>query len=48
MPGRATPTSSAAFPNSYGTLGYATRLRIELEPVGRAVALRHVRFHDLD
>ncbi|MGH3575588.1 MAG: FAD-binding oxidoreductase, partial [Pseudonocardiaceae bacterium] len=23
----------AGFPNSYGTLGYATRLRIELEPV---------------
>ncbi len=35
------------FPNSYGTLGYATRLRIELEPVGRSVALRHVRFHDV-
>ncbi|WP_307812475.1 FAD-binding oxidoreductase [Phycicoccus sp. CSK15P-2] len=37
-----------AFPNSYGTLGYATRLRIALEPVGRTVSLRHVRFHDLD
>ena len=37
-----------AFPNSYGTLGYATRLRIELEPVERHVALRHVRFHDLE
>ncbi|MFW5469692.1 FAD-binding oxidoreductase [Knoellia sp. CPCC 206435] len=36
------------FPNSYGSLGYATRLRIELEPVGTHVALRHVRFHDLD
>ncbi|GLY26756.1 FAD-binding oxidoreductase [Kineosporia sp. NBRC 101731] len=36
------------FPNSYGTLGYATRLRIELEPVKPAVALRHVRFGDLD
>lgn len=35
------------FPNSYGSLGYATRLRIALEPVCRAVALRHVRFHDL-
>jgi FAD/FMN-containing dehydrogenase len=35
------------FPNSYGTLGYATRLRIELEPVLPKVALRHVRFHDL-
>lgn len=35
-----------AFPNSYGSLGYATRLRIELEPVPAYVALRHVRFHD--
>jgi FAD/FMN-containing dehydrogenase len=33
-----------AFPNSYGSLGYATRLRIELEPVRSRVALRHVRF----
>ncbi len=37
-----------AFPNSYGSLGYATRLRIELEPVGPRVALRHLRFDDLD
>jgi FAD/FMN-containing dehydrogenase len=37
-----------AFPNSYGTLGYSTRLRIELEPVTPFVALRHVRFHSLD
>ena len=36
------------FPNSYGTLGYATRLRIQLEPVARYVALRHLRFDDLD
>ncbi|NKY17896.1 FAD-binding oxidoreductase [Tsukamurella spumae] len=36
------------FPNSYGTLGYSTRLTIELEPVGRYVELRHVRFHTLD
>jgi len=36
------------FPNSYGTLGYATRLRIELEPVKPFVALRHLRFHELD
>ncbi len=34
------------FPNSYGSLGYATRLRIELEPVRSHVALRHVRFAD--
>ncbi|MFZ5870942.1 MAG: FAD-binding oxidoreductase, partial [Actinomycetota bacterium] len=37
-----------AFPNSYGSLGYATRLRIELHPVGPFVALRNVRFADLD
>src|SRR3984885_10954780 len=34
-------------PNSYGTLGYSTRLRIELETVKPFVALRHVRFHSL-
>ena len=32
------------FPNSYGSLGYAVRLRIALEPVRRYVELRHVRF----
>ncbi len=32
------------FPNSYGTLGYALRLRIELEPVHPYVHLRHVAF----
>src|SRR3712207_2764058 len=37
-----------AFPNSYGSLGYATRLRIELEAVPGLVRLRHVRFDDLD
>jgi len=36
-----------AFPNSYGTLGYAVRLCIELEPVLPFVALRHLRFHSL-
>jgi FAD/FMN-containing dehydrogenase len=36
-----------AFPNSYGTLGYAVRLRIELEQVQPFVALRHLRFHSL-
>jgi FAD/FMN-containing dehydrogenase len=36
-----------AFPNSYGTLGYAVRLRIELEAVKPFVALRHVRCHSL-
>jgi FAD/FMN-containing dehydrogenase len=34
------------FPNSYGSLGYATRLRIELEKVPDRVELRHVRFDD--
>jgi len=37
----------ATFPNSYGSLGYTTRLRIELEPIAPVVALRHVRFDDL-
>jgi FAD/FMN-containing dehydrogenase len=36
-----------AFPNSYGSLGYATRLRIDLEPAPAYVALRHVRFDEL-
>ena len=36
-----------AFPNSYGTLGYSTRLRIELEAVKPFVALRHIRFDSL-
>lgn len=34
------------FPNSYGSLGYATRLRISLERVPDRVRLRHVRFDD--
>lgn len=41
------PELFRAFPNSYGTLGYAVRLRIELEPVQPFVALRHIRFHNL-
>jgi FAD/FMN-containing dehydrogenase len=36
-----------AFPNSYGSLGYATRLRIELEPAPPVVELRHVRYGDV-
>ncbi len=36
-----------AFPNSYGTLGYSTRLRISLEPVAPFVVLRHIRFHSV-
>lgn len=34
----------AAFPNSYGSLGYATRLKIALEPVPPYVELRHIAF----
>ncbi|MFB9723946.1 FAD-binding oxidoreductase [Planobispora longispora] len=35
-----------AFPNSYGTLGYALRIRIKLKPVQPYVRLTHVRFTD--
>lgn len=38
------PDLFRAFPNSYGTLGYAVRLKIELEPVRPFVAIRHLRF----
>jgi FAD/FMN-containing dehydrogenase len=41
------PDLYRAFPNSYGTLGYSTRLRIELEQIKPFVALRHVRFNSL-
>ncbi|ACU95898.1 FAD-binding protein [Saccharomonospora viridis] len=34
------------FPNSYGTLGYALRLLVELEPVRPYVRLRHLRHSD--
>ncbi len=37
-----------AFPNSYGTLGYAAAATIELAPVHPYVRLRHLRFDDLD
>ncbi len=37
-----------AFPNSFGSLGYALRLRIELEPVPGFVHLRHLRFADAE
>jgi FAD/FMN-containing dehydrogenase len=32
------------FPNSYGSLGYALRLKIELEPTRPYVHLRHLRY----
>ncbi|MFI6516230.1 FAD-binding oxidoreductase [Spirillospora sp. NPDC050679] len=34
------------FPNSYGTLGYTLRLKIELVPVKPYVKVRHLRFDD--
>lgn len=37
----------AAFPNSYGSLGYALRLVIELEPIEPVVHTRTVRFAHL-
>ncbi|MCL2394100.1 MAG: FAD-binding oxidoreductase [Acidimicrobiaceae bacterium] len=37
----------AGFPNSYGTLGYALRLKIELEPTRPYVHLRHLRFDSI-
>jgi FAD/FMN-containing dehydrogenase len=33
-------------PNSYGTLGYAVSLRVQLQPVSRYVALRHIPYPD--
>ncbi len=38
----------AAFPNSYGSLGYAVRLAVELRPIGEFVRTRILRFDDLD
>ena len=48
----ATPTNEHAglfdaFPNSYGSLGYAVRLRIELQPIGPLVETRNVRFESV-
>ncbi|NBD95318.1 MAG: FAD-binding protein [Gammaproteobacteria bacterium] len=34
------------FPNSYGSLGYTTRLRVRLIPVGKYLRLEHTRFGD--
>ena len=41
------PDLFRAFPNSYGTLGYSVRLRIELETVKPFVSLQHIRFDSL-
>ena len=38
----------AAMPNSYGTLGYATRLRVDTVPVAPFVQVRHRRFSDVE
>jgi FAD/FMN-containing dehydrogenase len=38
----------AGFPNSYGTLGYATRVRVRLERIRPYVHLRHLRFSRLE
>ncbi len=43
-PGGEHDTLYRGFPNSYGTLGYALSLTIELEPVKPFVHLRHFRF----
>ncbi|GAA3010540.1 FAD-binding oxidoreductase [Streptosporangium longisporum] len=37
-----------AFPNSYGTLGYALRIRVRLKPVQPYVRLTHIPFGDAD
>lgn len=42
------PDLLSGLPNSYGTLGYALRLTIELAPVRPFVRLRHVRFDTAD
>lgn len=34
------------FPNSYGTLGYALKLTMRTQPVGKFVHVEHVRFSD--
>jgi FAD/FMN-containing dehydrogenase len=41
------PDLYRGFPNSYGTLGYSVRLKIELESVKPFVMLNHLRFGSL-
>ena len=36
------------FANSYGTLGYALKVKVALIPVGKFVRLRHERYSDLE
>jgi FAD/FMN-containing dehydrogenase len=45
-PGGADSALYYGFPNSYGTLGYSLRLKIELQPVLPYVRLTHLRFDD--
>ncbi|MEP6563288.1 MAG: FAD-binding oxidoreductase [Nakamurella sp.] len=48
----ASPTENSdlfyGFPNSYGTLGYATRVTVKLERIKPYVAVRHLRFGTVD
>jgi FAD/FMN-containing dehydrogenase len=37
-----------AFPNSYGTLGYALRIKLKLIPAKKFVRLTNLRFNDID
>ncbi len=41
------PDLFKGFPNSYGSLGYTVRLRIELDRIQPFVGLRHIRFTEL-
>jgi FAD/FMN-containing dehydrogenase len=38
----------SGFPNSYGSLGYALRLVIDVEPIQPFVHMRHIRFGDVE
>ncbi len=42
------PDLFRGFPNSYGSLGYAVRLEIELEPIAPYVHLRHHLFDSIE
>ena len=37
-----------SFPNSYGTLGYALRLKVKLVPIKKFVKLRHLKFSSVN
>lgn len=37
-----------AFPNSYGTLGYALKIKVKLIPVKKYVKLTHIRFNNAE